>query len=96
MKETTTIQADIDADTLKSAEEILKDIGLSLDDAIQMFLLRIITDNGLPFQPKPNKETEAALKAALAGEHSRPFSSVEELIADLKEESDGDSLCAIA
>ncbi len=50
------------------AKEILKFIGMSYSQAINMFNRMILLNQGLPFESKiPNKESITAMKEVLAG-----------------------------
>ena len=58
-------------------------MGLSLSEAVRVFLTRAATDQAFPFELRvPNAETLAALEAGDRGEVVK-FSSVEALMADL-------------
>lgn len=50
------------------AEKIYSDFGITLSDAVNMFLNKSVMVGGLPFdliQPKYNKETETAIEEGL-------------------------------
>jgi DNA-damage-inducible protein J len=52
----------------REASKVLGAYGMTTSGAIRMFLMRIVEDRALPFDPtRPNKETLKALKAARAG-----------------------------
>ncbi len=84
----TVIQTRIDSDTKNRAEQIFNKLGISLNDAIRMFLSQSILSRGLPFQPilpeMPSLETIQTINEVENGIHSRHFSSVDELMADLE------------
>lgn len=84
----TVIQTRIDQQTKEKAEVIFNQLGLSLSDAIRMFLSQSIINRGLPFQPKLGKElseeTIQAIREVEAGIHSKKFHSVQDLIDDLE------------
>jgi DNA-damage-inducible protein J len=64
MKETT-IRSRIDAATKQEAQILLKRFGLSMSDAIRLFLHQVVLEKGLPFDIKlPDNE---------AAEHDRWF-----------------------
>ena len=47
----------------EEAAKILKEVGLSMSTAINLFLKQVINHNGLPFEVrKPNEDTLRALK----------------------------------
>jgi DNA-damage-inducible protein J len=58
MKETT-IRSRIDTTTKHEAQILLKRLGLSMSDAIRLFLHQVVLEKGLPFQIKL-PENEAA------------------------------------
>ena len=67
MAKTETLHVRIDPNLKLSAEIILKQLGLSTADAINIFLRQVILNEGLPFPVKllkPNAETIAAMEEA--------------------------------
>jgi DNA-damage-inducible protein J len=56
----TTIQLRTDPAVKAKADILFKGLGITLSDAINMFLRQAINDNGLPFQPKMKVETQQA------------------------------------
>lgn len=80
------------------AEKIFAKLGISLSEAVNLFIHQSIIDRALPFQPRaerpeiPDDETVAALREieqATADERtgkrrSRKFNSAKELFADLE------------
>lgn len=84
----TVIQTRIDNQTKQNAELIFNKLGLSLSDAIRIFLSQSIISRGLPFQPKLNDEldpeTLQAIREVEAGIHNKSFSSVDDLVKDLE------------
>ena len=64
---TSAINVNVDTKVKEEATAILKDLGLNMSTAINMFLVQIIKKDGIPFEirnPKPSKETLAALNEA--------------------------------
>lgn len=62
-KVSTTIN--LDADLKRSAQELLKDLGMDLTTAVTIFLRQTVRDQGIPFRITrdiPNAETLAALQ----------------------------------
>ena len=52
----------------QEAKDILKYIGMSYSQAVNMFNRMIVLNNGLPFEAKiPNDETLKAMKEAMEG-----------------------------
>lgn len=80
------------------AEKIFAKLGISLSEAVNLFIHQRIIDRARPFQPRaerpeiPDDETVAALREieqAIANERtgkrrSRKFNSAKELFADLE------------
>lgn len=59
------INVQVDANDKEVATNILKDLGLNMSTAINMFVKQIIKTNGIPFEvtnPKPSRELKKALK----------------------------------
>lgn len=62
-----TISVNVDTDTLEEATNVLKEIGLDINTAINIFLVEVIKKGKMPFKvknPKPSKELKKALKEA--------------------------------
>jgi len=58
----------LDSEMKAKAKEIFKHYGVSLSDAINMFLTQSVMERGLPFEMKiPNDETIRAIEDARAG-----------------------------
>ena len=52
----------------REAREILKYVGISYSQAVNMFNRMVVLNHGLPFEAKiPNEETLTAMKEALEG-----------------------------
>ncbi len=65
MANLTALNVNVDAETKKEATAILKDLGLNMSTAINMFLVQIVKRDGIPFEitnSKPSKDTLEALK----------------------------------
>jgi DNA-damage-inducible protein J len=64
----TTLNVRIEEDIKLKAARILEASGLTTSSAVRMFLLRVIEDKALPFDPpRPNLKTLNAIKAAKSG-----------------------------
>ena len=62
---TSAINVQVDTKDKELATNILKDLGLNMSTAINMFIKQIIKKDGLPFEvrnPKPSKELLEALE----------------------------------
>jgi DNA-damage-inducible protein J len=80
---TAMIHVRIDQNLKSKASETLDAMGLSLSEAVRVFLTRVATDQAFPFELRvPNAETVAAMQAGDRGEVVK-FASVAELMADL-------------
>ena len=65
VKKNSPINIMVDKETKEEAAKILKEVGLSMSTAINLFLKQVINHNGLPFEVrKPNEDTLRALKEA--------------------------------
>ncbi len=79
----TYVRARIDTATKERASSALKEMGLSISDAIRLLMLRIADERRLPFEVKvPNAKTRKAIAELEAGK-GKSFPSVDALIADL-------------
>ncbi len=80
---TTMIHVRIDQDLKAKASRTLDAMGLSLSEAVRIFLTRTAADQAFPFELRvPNARTIAAMEAGDRGEVVK-FGSIEELMADL-------------
>ncbi len=90
MAATTMVHIRVD-ETLKArAADTLAAMGLSLSDAVRVFLTRVVAEQGLPFELKaPNAETRAALAEAEAiiGARRARFAEAEALFDALDQET---------
>jgi DNA-damage-inducible protein J len=68
------------------AAQTLKDMGLSVSDAVRVLLTRVAAEKALPFEVKvPNAATAAAIEEARKG-GLPSFRNVSDLMADLNAE----------
>lgn len=77
----------VDDDTKEKATEALNAMGLSVSDAVRLFLRRVVIDQAFPLELKvPNAETRAAMAEAdeIGRAGKARFSSSNELIEDLE------------
>ena len=56
----TQINVNIDNNLKVSSENIFNELGLSVSDAIRIFLKKVVSENGIPFDLKIKKEKEIA------------------------------------
>ena len=90
MAKTATINMRINPEIKSDAEAIFASLGMTLTEAINIFLHKAVMEGGLPFdvrQPRYNAETEAAIREArdiMAGKvEADSYESAAELFAAL-------------
>jgi len=77
----------VDDETKEQATATLKAMGLSVSDAVRLFLHRVVTDKAFPLELKvPNAETRLAMAEAdeIARSGAACFATADELFADLE------------
>jgi DNA-damage-inducible protein J len=80
----------IDETIKQQASETLQAMGLSLSDAVRVFLTRVVADKQIPFDLRaPNSDTLAAMKEAdeIAASRMVRFATVDDLINDIEKNS---------
>lgn len=90
MATTTMVHVRVDEQIKAQATETLAAMGLSVSDAVRVFLMRIVADKQMPFALKvPNVETRAAMAEAdkIARTHRARFGTATELFDDLEKNS---------
>ena len=81
----TTLQIRTEEKVKKSAQKVLKALGMDLSTAINMYLMQIIIKKGIPFEIRtengftPAQERKLLKEAAWAKKHSKGYSSAAEL-----------------
>ena len=90
MAKTASLNIRIDPETKSSAERLFGSFGITVTDAVNMFLRQSLMVGGLPFdlkQPRYNAETEAAMREArdiMTGRTTaKTYKSVAEMNADI-------------
>ena len=88
---TSLINIRLDSSLKREAEELFSSLGLNMTSAIGLFLRQAVRDQAIPFRvckySQPNATTLAAMREAERLAHdqnAKTFSSVEELVKDLK------------
>ena len=91
--QTSMLHVRVDDDIKAQATLALATMGLSVSDAVRLFLRRVVVDQAFPLELKvPNAETQAAMKESRAmmarrrGGENR-FASADEMFADLEKNS---------
>ena len=87
MAKTDTLHIRVEPRVKQRAEETLSDLGLSITEAINVFLNQVILNDGIPFEirkPRYNKETIQAIEDTKNGKNlSKTFDSVDEMFEEL-------------
>lgn len=84
---TSMLHVRVDDDTKAQATEALAALGLSVSDAVRLFLRRVVVDQAFPLELKvPNAKTRAAMAEAEQIVRSRDarFTTADDVIADLE------------
>jgi DNA-damage-inducible protein J len=80
----------LDEKVKAQATETLAAMGLTISDAVRVFLTRVVSEKQMPFALKvPNAETRAAMNEAdeIAHAHRARFGTAAELFDDLEKNS---------
>ena len=87
---TSMLHVRVDDETKAQATETLAAMGMSVSDAVRLFLRRVVVDQTFPLELKvPNAETLAAMeesRAMMAARRTR-FASADALFDDLEKNS---------
>ncbi len=90
MATTTMVHVRVDEHVKAQATEALAAMGLSVSDAVRVFLMRVAAEQQMPFALKvPNTETRAAMTEAngIARTRGARFVTATELFDDLEKTS---------
>lgn len=90
MATTTMVHVRVDEQIKAQATEALAAMGLTVSDAVRVFLMRVVAEKQMPFALKvPNVETRAAMAEAdeIARTHRARFGTATELFDDLEKSS---------
>ena len=88
----TTIQVRTPEKTKRLAQKILKDLGLDLSTAINIYLVQIIEKNGIPFEiitengMTPAAERKILKEIAWAEKHGKSYKTAKEMHEDILKE----------
>ena len=95
MAKTASLNIRIDPETKAGAERLFSQFGITVTDAVNMFLHQSLIVGGLPFelkQPRYNAVTEAAMQEArdiMSGKiQAKSYSSLQEMLDELDSEED--------
>lgn len=93
MAKTANINLRIEPETKLQAEELFKSFGITVSDAINIFLHTALLQGGFPFpikQPRYNHETELAIQEAndiASGKiKAKTYKNFAEMLADVENE----------
>ncbi|WP_245606958.1 type II toxin-antitoxin system RelB/DinJ family antitoxin [Simplicispira psychrophila] len=88
--QTSMLHIRVDEDIKEQATQALTAMGLSMSDAVRLFLRRVVIDQAFPLELKvPNEQTRTAMqesRAMMATQRAR-FATADALFADLKKNS---------
>jgi len=96
MAKTASLNIRIDPETKANAEKLYSEFGITITDAVNMFLRQSLIVSGLPFElklPRYNAETEAAIKECeemLESGNFKRYSSTKEMHDAIMAEDDED------
>lgn len=80
VKETTSIK--LDKEIKENAKKIFKELGLTMGEAVNIFLKQVTLHKGLPFEVKiPNEDTKKAINDARKGINMQS-TSLEDMIKE--------------
>ncbi len=85
MAKTDTLHIRVEPEVKKKAEKTLNDLGLSITEAINVFLNIVILNDGIPFEiKKPNKETIQAMEDVKNGKNlGKTYNNADEMFEEL-------------
>ena len=85
MNKTATVTVRLDPQVKKNAEAVLKTLGLTTSQAVNLFFTQVSLNKGIPFDVHiPNEGTSKAIKSGLAGRSLHTAASMDDLIAQLE------------
>ena len=88
--QTSMLHIRVEDDIKDQAAQALTAMGLSLSDAVRLFLRRVVVDQAFPLELKvPNAETQAAMdeSRAMMAKRRAGFANAQDLLADLEKTS---------
>ena len=87
---TSMLHVRVDDETKEQATQALAAMGMSVSDAVRLFLRRVVVDQAFPLELRvPNAETRAAMaesRAMMASRHAR-FADAGALFDDIEKNS---------
>ncbi len=83
----TMIHVRIDEELKKEAQQVFEQMGLSMSEAIRLFLRRTTAEHALPFEVRvPNAVTQETLEKAERGEDVHPMGDIDAFFAQIERE----------
>ena len=89
--QTSMLHVRIDDETKLQAQQALKAMGMSVSDAVRIFLTRVVAEQAIPFDIcVPNTVTVSAMNEAdeLIQAKKARFENIEDLVNDLEKNSE--------
>lgn len=85
MAKTEVIHARVTPTLKRSAESVLRRLGLSTTEAFTLLLRQVVLNQGLPFEVRiPNKTTRQALRGLKARRNLKSHASVKDLMKEIR------------
>ncbi len=92
---TTDVRARIEPDLKEHAQRVLAENGLTISDAVRLFLRQVVLVQGLPFEVRiPNAATLRALKESDSLALKARFRNAQELLDGLEKQQEGQPAAA--
>ena len=86
MSKNTTISVRIDSETKVQSQKVLKQLHMTMSEAVAVFLKQVALQRGIPFEIRiPTELTAKTLEKSEKGEDVKSFDSVDALFEDLNE-----------
>jgi DNA-damage-inducible protein J len=88
--QTSMLHVRVDDETKVQATQTLAAMGMSVSDAVRLFLRRVVVDQAFPLELKvPNAETRAAMdeSRAMMASHRARFANADALFDDIEKNS---------
>ena len=81
MAKTAMVIARVEPELKKDSEKVLKRLGMSITEAVNLFLSQVKLQKGLPFEVKiPNKTTLDTFKKTDAGKELNKYKNMDDFI----------------
>lgn len=85
MAKTAMVIARVEPELKKDSEKVLKRLGISITEAVNLFLSQVRIQKGLPFDVRiPNKTTLKAMKDAEEGKNLNTYASIDDFVKKMR------------